>query len=74
MLDIRGFNAAASAPMDVDRPLPMLWPMQANAILDTRLMGNGIAKVAASAGLAKSSIKVPVRCGMKTMAAWMRME
>jgi RNA polymerase sigma-70 factor (ECF subfamily) len=74
ILVAEGFEAAASARMDVDELLSTLSPKQARAIRDTHVDGLSIAEAAARAGIGESDVKISVHRGLKALAARIRGE
>ena len=69
MLVAEGFEAAASARLDVDGLLATLPVKQARAIRATRLHGASIAEAARAQGIGESDVKVSVHRGLKSLAA-----
>lgn len=69
ILVAEGFEQSSNAAIDVDRLLRTLPHKQARAIRDTKLLGLGVAQVAARAGLSVSDVKVSIHRGMKALTS-----
>ncbi|RSU54153.1 sigma-70 family RNA polymerase sigma factor [Sphingobium yanoikuyae] len=72
ILAVEGFEAAASARLDIDSLLATISSKQARAIRDTHIEGLSVAEAARAASIGESDVKISVHRGLKALAARMR--